>query len=299
MTIQDSGNYQLLDFGNARKLESLAGYVVDRPSPAAEFHEPEDRPRWQEADARFDASTRQWEFRRPWPESLVIDCDGFRMPVRPTPFGHIGLFPEQSDNWQWLRSETVKKASSASDLQTPKGLNLFGYTGASTMAMVSAGFEVAHVDAAKPNVDAASRAAALNDWQDRPIRYLVDDAAKFVSRDVRRGRYYHTIVLDPPAYGHSPKQSRGGGKTWRLERDLWPLLDDVLRLLDPSEDVSPRLLVTGHTDSIGSGDIIDYLNRSRLIDTSGLRIEASRSQLKTSIGKTLDAGFQVRCKLER
>jgi 23S rRNA (cytosine1962-C5)-methyltransferase len=296
---QDSGNYQLIDFGNGRKLESLAGYLIDRPSPAADFTSPENRKQWQDADARFDTPTRQWTFRRPWPNPLVIDCDGFRMPTRPTPFGHIGLFPEQSDNWKWLREGSKDDFSTIGRGNCIKGLNLFGYTGASTMAMVSAGLEVAHVDAAKPNVDAAATAARLNGWNDRPIRYLVDDAAKFVSREVRRGRCYHTIVLDPPAYGHSPKQSRGSSKTWRLERDLWPLLENVLRLLDPSSRVSPRILFTGHTESVGPDEVIQFLKRSRLIDTSGLRIDTSRSQLETPSGRKLDAGFQVRCVFER
>ncbi|WP_068263280.1 class I SAM-dependent methyltransferase [Rubripirellula obstinata] len=296
---EESGTYQLIDFGNGRKLESLAGYVIDRPSPAADFDQPEDRRLWNDVDARFDGATKRWEFRRPWPKSLVIDCDGFIMPTRPTPFGHIGLFPEQADNWQWLRGQPKSYSDVASHEPHPKGLNLFGYTGASSMAMLSAGFEVAHVDAAKPNVDAAAKAAELNNWQDRPIRYLVDDAAKFVAREVRRERHYHTVVLDPPAYGHSPKQSRGSTKTWRLERDLWPLLDNVLRILDPSSDVSPRILFTGHTESIGPDEVIGFLKQSRLIDTSGLRIDASRSQLRTASGRELDAGFQVRCVFER
>jgi 23S rRNA (cytosine1962-C5)-methyltransferase len=289
MTDNDSDAYQLIDFGDARKLESLGGYVVDRPSPAAQFDRPENRQRWRKADARFDAETKQWVFRRPWPESASVDCRGFRMPVRPTPFGHIGLFPEQFSNWQWLRQDSVANTS-----EPCRALNLFGYTGASTMALVSAGYEVAHVDAAKPNVDAARRAAERNQWHDRPVRYLVDDAAKFAAREVRRGRKYHTIVLDPPAYGHSPKQSRGGGKTWRLERDLWSLLDDCLRLWATSGPVTPRLLITGHTESIGSDEVVQYLQQSPLIDASGLRIDASRSQLETPSGRTLDAGFQVR-----
>jgi 23S rRNA (cytosine1962-C5)-methyltransferase len=290
--------YQLVDFGNARKLESLGGYLVDRPSPAAINARPADPGLWKHASARFDQHHKRWTLHQPWPDPLVLDCGGFRMPLRPTPFGHIGLFPEQSANWRWLRN--VPRSDNAGSADTGDAskfnlpaLNLFGYTGASTMALVSAGFAVAHVDAAKPNVDAARRAARLNGWSDKPIRYLVDDAAKFAARELRRGRTYHTIVLDPPAYGHSPKQSRSGGKAWRLERDLWPLLDDCIQLLDFSNSIGPRILLTGHTESIGPAEVIQYLRRC--LDQADIKIESSRSRLTTPTGRSLDAGFQVRC----
>ncbi len=208
------------------------------------------------------------------------------MPLRPTPFGHIGLFPEQGDNWRWLGTT----ASESEEAYTANGLNLFGYTGASSMAMSNAGLSVVHVDAAKPNVQSAKQAAELNQFDDRPIRYIVDDAAKFAAREVRRKRIYHTIVLDPPAYGHSPK-----GKAWRLERDLWPLLENCLEILDPDRF---RLLITGHSEEVGATEVCKYLTQSRLIqqaDQAGrLRIQSGRSQLEDSTGRSLDAGFFVR-----
>lgn len=284
--------YQLVDFGNARKLESLGGYLIDRPSPAAVDARPSDPDRWKHAAARFDQHNKRWTFHRSWPDPLELNCGGFRMPVRPTPFGHIGLFPEQHDNWKWLQNVCGPKDAAETDTSKLAALNLFGYTGASTMALVSAGFAVAHVDAAKPNVDAARRAAQLNGWSDRPVRYLVDDAAKFAARELRRERTYHTIVLDPPAYGHSPKQSRSGGKAWRLERDLWPLLDDCMRLLDFSGSIPPRILLTGHTESIGTIEVIQYVHQ--FLGPANVHVESSRSRLSTPTGRKLDAGFQVR-----
>ncbi|MGI9473939.1 MAG: class I SAM-dependent methyltransferase [Rubripirellula sp.] len=275
--------YQLIDFGNGRKLESLAGHLVDRPSPAAVGKRPHHPGRWQDADAVYDPERKSWAHRTPWPERLSINCGSFSMPVRPTPYGHIGLFPEQSGNWQWLGSNRVASPPRQS-------LNLFGYTGASTMALVAAGFHVAHVDAAKPNVDAVRIAAAHNGWQEPPIRYLVDDAAKFTAREVRRGRRYHTIVLDPPAYGHSPK-----GKAWRLERDLWPLLQECMKMLEPS---SFRLLVTGHSQEVDRAEVEDFLRHSAFLRraeaASRLLLESGRSQLEDSVGRSLDAGFYVR-----
>jgi 23S rRNA (cytosine1962-C5)-methyltransferase len=156
--------------------------------------------------------------------------------------------------------------------------------------MIVAGFHVAHVDAAKPNVQAARIAAQHNRRGDAPIRYLVDDAAKFAARELRRGRKYHTIVLDPPAYGHAP-----GGKAWRLERDLWPLLENCLALLDPDHF---RLLITGHSPQVGAQEVTRFLEQSPFLRrrqaTSGLLLEPGRSQLRDKVGRALDAGFFVR-----
>ncbi|QDT13027.1 23S rRNA m(2)G2445 methyltransferase [Planctomycetes bacterium K23_9] len=225
------------------------------------------------------------------------------MPVQPTPYGHIGIFPEQYSNWQWLADSgsTGGDSESTSDVadesQSPRSaLNLFAYTGASTMALVSAGYQVAHVDAAKPSVQAARAAADANEWSNRPIRYLVDDAASFVAREVRRQRVYDTIVLDPPAYGHSPK-----GKAWRLERDLWPLLEDCLTVVDVSNF---RILVTGHSPAVTTNEIVDFLGDQVLqrgnIKAGDCQIQRGRSILTDESIRRLDAGFFVRfeCRLE-
>lgn len=272
--------YELIDFGGGRKLESLGGYLIDRPSPAAAWDSPQRPDLWARAGARYEAHRKTWVYRIPCPDLIDIDCGEFRMPIRLTPSGHIGLFPEQAANWSWLHSESVPNGHSRA------ALNLFGYTGASTMALVSAGYRVAHVDAAKPNVQAARAAAEHNGWDTAPIRYLVDDAAKFVARELRRERVYHTIVLDPPAYGHGPS-----GRAWRLDRDLWPLLNDCLRLVKP-EDF--RMLVTGHSPEVNEEDVQRFLERSAIPATTGLRIETGRSQLRERTGRMLDAGFYVR-----
>ncbi len=274
--------YQLIDFGAGKKLESLAGHRIVRPSPAAAGCLPRDPEAWRDIAAVYDSEARQWTHHRTWPEELTIDCGTFRMPVRPTPHGHIGLFPEQADNWDWLAATGPPTESSG------QALNLFAYTGASTLALVGAGFQVAHVDAAKPNVQAAGDAARCNPIEHPPIRFLVDDAARFAAREVRRGRRYHTIVMDPPAYGHAPS-----GRAWRLERDLWPLLDDCLKLLDPR---CFRLLITGHSPEVTEQDVITYLIQSGFLGRrdAGLLLRSGRSQLQDLAGRRLDAGFFVR-----
>ncbi len=280
----DPDCYQLIDFGDGRKLESIAGHIVDRPSPAAATADRQSPGEWSKADARFDPLSKTWTHHRPWPADLDVDCGTFRMPVAATPFGHIGLFPEQSDNWKWL------SGTSAGDQRQHAALNLFAYTGASSLALITAGYQVTHVDAAKANVQAARQAAAHNGWGDAAIRYLVDDAAKFVARELRRGRSYHTIVLDPPTYGHSPQ-----GKTWRIERDLWPLLEDCLRLLDPAHF---RLLITGHSAHVDQNDVGRFLQESRFWRNqdrgTGMLLASGRSQLVDRKGRALDAGFFVR-----
>ncbi len=245
--LSHSDRYQLIDFGAGRKLESIAGHLVDRPSPAAESLQRRSPDAWASAASRFDSGSKRWIHHHPWPADLAVDCGNFRMLAAPTPFGHIGLFPEQYNNWQWLSKPAP------ADQPNPSALNLFAYTGASTMALVAADFHVAHVDAAKPNVQTARLIAQHNGWQAAAIRYLVDDAMKFATREVRRKRIYHTIVLDPPAYGHSPQ-----GKAWRIERDLWPLLDGCLQLLDPRRF---RLLITGHSPEVNQAECLITLKK--------------------------------------
>lgn len=352
--------YRLLDFGDGRKLEAIGDRVLDRPCPAAEGASKRSAQLWRTADSRFSKEGKRegWLHRTPWPEDLTADCGGFSMPVAPTPFGHIGLFPEQRDNWAWirrfgrLRAERATGATSQDRVQSVtvqpvlRVLNLFAYTGASTIAAASSlrivdrqsaaqfpgskdncgdlsvepdatAVEVVHVDAAKPNVEAAKRGAGLNglgESGDRQvaIRFLVDDARKFVGREIRRGRSYDLIVLDPPAYGHGAK-----GAAWRLERDLWPLLDNCLQLLNPGtgRDTVGRdavgtdagrgglkgLLVTGHTAGCGPAEIRAWFReRAGLAAGEMLRREESgRAGLEDRCGRFLDAGFYVRLTWEQ
>ncbi|MCA9138341.1 MAG: class I SAM-dependent methyltransferase [Planctomycetales bacterium] len=288
--------YQLVDFGEGRKLESFGGRLLDRPSPAADGTSKRRPEQWNRSDSVFDAVRRKWDHRTPWPTEWLVELPGFRMPLSPTPFGHVGVFPEQIDNWKWLASTAPPPNRNDSDPSTRhrrSGLNLFGYTGAGSVVMAVGGMDVAHVDAAKQNASTARAAARANGLGDHPIRYLVDDAAKFVSREVRRGNRYHTIVMDPPAYGHSPS-----GKAWRLERDIWPLIDDCLEILTPDHF---RLLITGHSPQVGTADVLDYL-ASRVPKRLGLRgrdfdasIRSGRLTLTDLANRKLDAGFFVRC----
>ena len=308
--------YQLIDFGNGRKLESLAGRIIDRPSPAADNAVPRDPAAWRDAESRYDAAARIWTHRTAWPDQLAIEISDpidperavLQIPVQPTPFGHIGVFPEQLENWQWLmRTAPAGDLPSSSRSRQRQALNLFAYTGVSTMAMASSGMAVAHVDAAKPNVEAAKRVAVANGLREAPVRYLVDDAAAFVQREIRRGNRYHTIVLDPPAYGHGPKSKRKAkssdkrpakqAQAWRISRDLPELLKNCFELISGR---SFRLLVTGHSAEMDQADVLDLIERNlshRRIGRLQPQIEAGRMTVADPANRKLDAGFYVRCRL--
>jgi len=296
-------DYELVDFGNGRKLESLGGYLIDRPSPAAIASTRALPEMWRAVDARFDDVDRHWSYNRPWPDApdaAFIDGGSFRLPLRATPFGHIGAFPEQRSNWKWLADVAVAMAQAMAQAisQTarveadppvfPTALNLFAHTGGSTLALAATGAEVVHVDAAKPSVQAAREAATASNLSDAKIRYIVDDAMKFTAREVRRRRRYNIVVLDPPAYGHSP-----AGKAWRIDRDLWPLIDASLELLCPSLGA---LLITGHTEGIDQAAISEYVttHQKRQPAKARMLLNSGRSQLTDRSGRKLDAGFFVR-----
>jgi 23S rRNA (cytosine1962-C5)-methyltransferase len=225
--------YELLDAGDGRRLERFGDHIVDRPAPTA-WLEPRAPSRWAEADLRFErdvgwtgpglaAANADW----------AVEIADLRLELRPTDAGQVGLFPDHATVVPWLIDRVRKR-------DEPSILNLFAYTGLITLALARAGAAVAHIDALRSAVTWARRNAALTGLEDRPIRWLVDDARAFVAREVRRGRRYHGVVLDPPTYGHGT-----GGKAWRLDRDLEPLLADIRRLLMPDG----FLLLTAHAES--------------------------------------------------
>jgi len=215
--------YQLLDFGDGRRLERFGGVTLDRPCPAAEQIARADPAAWPQADARFDRSDSergQWTCRRDLPERWTIAGGPLVLELKRTQFGHLGVFPEQADNWQWI-AEQVRLAGQSRPAGGPRLrlLNLFAYSGGSTLAATAAGAEVVHVDAARNIIAWARRNAALSRLADAPIHWIVDDAMKFVKRELRRGSLYDAVILDPPSYGHGAR-----GEVWRLSRDLPRLL---------------------------------------------------------------------------
>lgn len=235
-----SGEYALLDSGNERKLERIGDHLLERPAPQAIWRPELDESRWGEADARYERNSSgggDWQWRRKTPRKFTILYADIQFEIKLTDFGHIGLFPEQAENWIWMR-ELIRSQIE----RRPRNihvLNLFAYTGGSTLACSQGGAHLVHVDAAKGVVDWARDNARLSHLHERPIRWLVDDALKFVRREVRRGNRYQGIILDPPSFGRGPK-----GEVFKIENDLPPLLEACRELL--AEDAL-FILLSCHT----------------------------------------------------
>ena len=220
-------DYQLVDCGDGMKQERWGPYTLVRPDPQILWPRMGEKPgaRWEHWDGfyhRSEAGGGRWEFRRPLPEHWEIRYDalGLTFKIRPTSFKHTGLFPEQAVNWDWIDS-TVRSARRGVSV-----LNLFGYTGAATCAAAAAGASVCHVDASEGMVKWCRENAALCGLADKPIRYICDDCLRFVRREVKRGRRYDAVIMDPPTFGRGST-----GETWKLEEHLWELLEECRALL--------------------------------------------------------------------
>lgn len=216
-------DYALIDSGNGRKLERYGDYQFIRPEPQAMWSPAQDE--WQ-ADGEFipasdDDGGGRWHFNQPVPqEGWPLTWEEVTFTAHCTPFRHLAYFPDMDPVWRWIRSKLE-------GLEEAQALNLFGYTGVGTLALSAAGAKLVHVDASKKSVSAARDNAALSGMSERPVRWIIDDAAKFAAREVRRERRYDAILLDPPKYGRGPD-----GEIWRLEEDLAPLIESCGKLLD-------------------------------------------------------------------
>ena len=218
MSVQE---YALLDSGNGRKLERFGEYVTDRPCSQAVWRARLSPREWAGADAHFTREgNRGWTFRRTMPKEWKCSLGGVTFIVGPTDFGHIGVFPEHLIGWRWMRERV------ADSKKRPSILNLFAYSGGATLALAQAGCEVCHLDASKKTVDWARRNALANSLGEAPIRWIVDDVNKFLQREIRRGRKYDGIVLDPPSFGRGTSQ-----ELFKIDDCLLALLESCWRLL--------------------------------------------------------------------
>ena len=213
---KDWKDYELLDCSGGERLERWGNVVLIRPDPQVIWNTPKEHPLWHRADARYVRAKEgggHWECRRQLPEAWNINYKDLQFKISPTGFKHTGLFPEQAVNWDMMREKITGAGRSI------KVLNLFAYTGGATLAAASAGASVCHVDAAKGMVHWARENAELSSLAERPIRWIVDDCAKFVEREIRRGNTYDAIIMDPPSYGRGP-----GGEVWKLEDQIYDLV---------------------------------------------------------------------------
>lgn len=253
------GDYALLDSGGGRKLERYGPYTVVRPEPQCLWTPRLADEVWARADAVFDPSGEEdagrWRHPNRAPaEAWPLSWGDVRFTGRFTAFRHLAFFPEQAANWTWL-----DQAVRAPDGQ-PRVLNLFGYTGVASLVMAAAGAAVTHVDASKKAVAWARENAELSQLSDRPIRWITEDARKYVQREVRRGSSYDGIILDPPKYGRGP-----GGEVWRLFEDLPELTRLCAQLLSPD---ARFLVLNAYAERI-SGAALSGLLAEALADRGG------------------------------
>lgn len=238
-------DYELLDAGDGLKLERWGGYVLSRPDPQAIWPATLEQPRWKEADAYYIRSSSgggHWEYNRDLPERWMIAYGPLSFYVWLSDFKHTGLFPEQAVNWDWIidRLSGFKQKYG----RPASVLNLFAYTGAATMAALHAGAEVCHVDASKGMVAKARENIVLSGLSGRTVRFIVDDVMKFVQREMRRGRKYDAIIMDPPSYGRGPC-----GEMWKIEEGLYGLIDSCIEVMS---DTPAFFLLNSYTTGLSA-----------------------------------------------
>jgi 23S rRNA (cytosine1962-C5)-methyltransferase len=274
-------DYELLECGDGMKRERWGDYTLVRPDPQIIWPRPGPAGKkpgaaWEDWDGFYHRSEQgggRWEFRRPLPDHWKISYGALTFKIHPTSFKHTGLFPEQAVNWDWFSAKIKaaraagREAAGGEPGRTISVLNLFGYTGAATVAAAAAGATVCHVDAAEGMVKWCRENAALSGLADAPVRYIADDCLKFVRRELKRGRKYDAIIMDPPTYGRGST-----GEMWKLEDHLWELLAECRALLTESPlfflinaytaRLSPTVvanllaeLFTGHAGTITAGEV--------------------------------------------
>ena len=219
---KSSAGYELIDSGGEEKLERFGGVLLARPDPQALWEKKLVTSQWGVANGKFEREGKdgKWVGRSDLPKSWEIEFGGLKFLIKPTSFKHTGLFPEQLSNWQW-GSELIKNAGREVSV-----LNIFGYTGGATLAAAQAGASVTHVDASKTAVAWARENAKLSGLEDKPVRWITEDAITFLKREIKRGKKYDAIIMDPPAFGHGP-----GGELWKFEENFLELLKLCAELL--------------------------------------------------------------------
>ncbi|WP_290140548.1 class I SAM-dependent methyltransferase [uncultured Dubosiella sp.] len=252
---KDWVDYEVIDTGNKEKLERWNDVVLRRPDPVAIWPIEQETP-WNKADAVYHRSNKgggSWEYKKQLKEEWTIAYKDLRFKISPTGFKHTGLFPEQASNWDFMM-DTIRKAEK-NGRKDIKILNLFAYTGGATMACAKAGAaEVVHVDASKGINEWAKENMRLNHLEDHTIRFIVDDVLKFIQREIRRGRKYDGIVMDPPSYGRGPKN-----EVWKLENQLYELVSEAAKLLS---DDPLFLIVNCYTTGFSLCTLDEVLKRA-------------------------------------
>lgn len=280
-------DYRLIDSGRGRKLERFGAVVVDRPEPQAMWSPRLDAATWEAADAVFaaedDAEHGRWRFKRDLPDSWPIALKDAVMICQFGNFRHLGLFPEQLPHWDWMQDKLGVCRDKTGE--TPRLLNLFAYTGAASLLAASAGAEVTHVDASKKAIEWAKLNQVRSDMTGAPIRWILEDARKFVQREVRRGRTYHGILADPPKFGRGPN-----GEVWDVWIDLAQLLRDCASLLEPRASFMVLTSYAIRASTLAT----DGLMREVLADRGGSLVSGELAIQEENGGRLLPTSLYTR-----
>ena len=279
MRIADWNDYELIDTSAGERLERWGDVILIRPDPQIIWNTPKTNPLWRNAHARYHRSNTgggHWQEHQKMPAVWSIRYKEMTFNLKPMGFKHTGIFPEQAVNWDFAMNK-IKEAK-----RPVKVLNLFGYTGAASLACASAGAEVCHVDASKGMVAWAKENAVSSGLADKPIRSLVDDCVKFVQREQRRGNTYDGIIMDPPSYGRGP-----GGEVWKLEEQLYHLVELCLPILSKQ----PLFFILNSYTTGLSPAVMEYLLGVMLKKPFGGTVSSSEIGLPvTSSGFVLPCG---------
>ena len=234
-------DYQILDMANGEKLEKWSNITLVRPDPQIIWNSKSYPEKWKNADATYIRSNTgggNWKYNKKIPQSWQVKYKNLTFNIKPMGFKHTGLFPEQAVNWDWMMNK-IQNAN-----KEVKVLNLFAYTGGATVACLSAGASVCHVDSSKGMVAWAKENVVSSGLQDRKVRYIVDDVVKFVNREIRRGNKYDAIIMDPPSYGRGTN-----GEVWKFEDNIYDLVELCSKVLT---DKPLFFLINSYTTGISS-----------------------------------------------
>ena len=237
----DWNDYQILDMANGEKLEKWNNITLVRPDPQIIWKQKTYPEKWKKADAKYSRSNTgggAWNYNKKLPSAWQVKYKDLVFNIKPMGFKHTGLFPEQAVNWDWM----INKIKGAN--KEIKVLNLFAYTGGATVACLSAGASVCHVDSSKGMVSWAKENVTSSGLQDRKVRYIVDDVVKFVNREIRRGNKYDAIIMDPPSYGRGTN-----GEVWKFEDNIYDLVELCSKVLT---DKPLFFLINSYTTGISS-----------------------------------------------
>lgn len=275
-------DYAVLDCGGGEKIERWGNQILQRPDPQAIWPRDKDCKIWNKPNAiyhRSNAGGGKWEIRK-LPEQWAIHYGDLTFQLKPMSFKHTGLFPEQAANWDFI-DKMIRHAGRPINV-----LNLFAYTGGATLAAANAGASVCHVDASKGMVQWAKENAASSGLSDRPIRWIVDDCKKFVQREIRRGRKYDAIIMDPPSYGRGPS-----GETWKIEEDVADFIDLTMGVLS---DKPLFVLISSYSTGLAPS-VMSYLLGITAGKRAAGKIEAQELGLPVeATGLVLPCGSSAR-----